>query len=140
MFLQYTILPFLGKAELFPFSSFTDLLIKVRVFPLITFFILLRRPSKNTNGLYNYSLISSGISFLLSLFLAGYISFAKNGFQDVVHFSLRPSFTFALRLGVDGISIFFILLTNFFIFLCIFSLSPNRARLHEALLYLFFLQ
>jgi len=62
------------------------------------------------------------------------------GFQDVVHFALRPSFNFSLRLGVDGISLFFILLTNFFIFLCILSLAPQRARLMEALLYLFFLQ
>ena len=140
MLVHLMIVPFLGKAELFPFYPFSDLLLKVLILPLITFFILLRGSSLNNNTVYYYSLLSSGISFILSLLLGWYISFSKNGFQDVVHFALMPSFTFALRLGVDGISIFFILLTNFFIFLCILSLSPQRARLHEALRYLFFLQ
>lgn len=130
----------LTKAETFAFYPFSDLLILVLIFPLITFFFILRGSSINNNTLYSYSLISSGLSVVLSLLLGWYVSFIKTGFQDVVHFALRPSFSFALRLGVDGISIFFILLTNLFIFLCILSLSSNRTRLHEALRYLFFLQ
>lgn len=130
----------LTKAETFPFYPFSDLLILVLIFPLITFFFILRGSSINNNILYYYSLISSGLSFVFSLLLGWYISFVKTGFQDVVHFSLRPSFSFALRLGVDGISIFFILLTNLFIFLCVLSLSAHMTRLHEALRYLFFLQ
>jgi len=130
----------LTKAETFAFYPFSDLLILVLIFPLITFFFILRGSSINNNTLYSYSLISSGLSVVLSLLLGWYVSFVKTGFQDVVHFALRPSFSFALRLGVDGISIFFILLTNLFIFLCILSLSSNRTRLHEALRYLFFLQ
>jgi NADH:ubiquinone oxidoreductase subunit 4 (subunit M) len=64
----------------------------------------------------------------------------KGGFQSTYSFYLAPSFSFALRLGVDGISIFFVLLTNLFIYLCILSLNPSTLKLSEALIHLFFLQ
>lgn len=134
---------FLSQGNLFgylPYDPFSDILLNVLLFPLVTFLFILRGTTFKTTSLYKYSLISSGVSFILSLHRAWVFNFAKNGFQDIVHFSFRPSFSFALRLGVDGISLFFILLTNLFIFLCILSLSPQTPRLHEALLYLFFLQ
>jgi len=89
---------------------------------------------------YKYALVMSGISFILSLILVGALNYGKGGFQETFNFRLVPSFTIALRIGVDGISIFFIVLTNLFIFLCILSLAPSTFRLQEALLYLFFLQ
>jgi len=137
---QEIFVPFLGKGDQFPFYIFSDIILKVLILPLLTFFIILRGVTYNSKSLYKYALISSGISFIFALLLTWYVSFTKNGFQDVAHFAFIPSFSFSLRLGVDGISIFFILLTNFFIFLCILSLSPKSPRLHEALLYLFFLQ
>ena len=134
---------FLGQAQsagIFIYDPFSNVLLNVFLFPLITFIFILRSSSAKVTSLYTYALVSSGISFLISLHRAWAFNFAKNGFQEIVHFAFMPSFSFALRLGVDGISLFFILLTNFFIFLCILSLSPQAPRLHEALLYLFFLQ
>jgi NADH:ubiquinone oxidoreductase subunit 4 (subunit M) len=64
----------------------------------------------------------------------------KGGFQSTYSFYLVPSFSFSLRLGVDGISIFFVLLTNLFIYLCILSLNTTTLKLSEALIHLFFLQ
>ena len=142
MLIQTIITFFLEKVEaFFSYFSFIDLLLTVLVVPLLTFFFLLWGSSRyNNEQLYAYSIQSSGVSFVLSCILGGYLTFHKTGFQYVIHFAVRPSFNFALRLGVDGISIFFILLTNFFIFLCILSLSSQITRLLEALLYLFFLQ
>jgi NADH:ubiquinone oxidoreductase subunit 4 (subunit M) len=64
----------------------------------------------------------------------------KGGFQSVYTLFLIPSFPFSLKLGVDGISIFFILLTNIFIYLCILNLNVSTHKLREALIHLFFLQ
>ena len=135
-----TIVSLLGKGELFPVYPVADILLTVLAFPLITFIILLIGGFWKQEFQYKFSLISAGISFLLSLILWGALRAGKGGFQETFRFSLIPSFTFALRLGVDGISLFFIILTNIFIFLCILSLTPSTFRLHEALLYLFFLQ
>ena len=123
-----------------PINLFSDVLINVLLFPLISFIFVIVNSSITNKFIYKYSLLFSGFSFILSLYIAWLFNFEKNGFQDIIHFAFMPSFSFSLRLGVDGISLFFILLTNFFIFLCILSLSVDTPRLHEALLYLFFLQ
>jgi NADH-quinone oxidoreductase subunit M len=62
------------------------------------------------------------------------------GFQSTYTFVLTPTLSFGLRLGVDGISLFFLLLTTLFHYLCVLSLSPSTPRRREAILYLLFLQ
>jgi len=64
----------------------------------------------------------------------------KGGFQSTYTLTFIPTYAFSLNLGVDGISIFFVLLTNLFIYLCIFSLDVNTPKLAEALFHLFLLQ
>jgi NADH-quinone oxidoreductase subunit M len=63
-----------------------------------------------------------------------------SGFQYTSTWQMIPSLPFALRFGVDGISIFFILLTNIFIYLSILSLNVNHEKLKDVLLHLLFLQ
>ena len=117
-----------------------DLLVLLFSFPLFTLiFLFIFSNTKNSN-LYSIALYSTAISFLLSLFLWGSISTRKGGFQETFYFTFVPSFSFALRFGVDGISLFFMILTNLFIFLCILSLNPSRARFLEVIFYLMFLQ
>ena len=108
--------------------------------PLCTLFILQRISSITFEKQYKIALISSSISFILSIILWGAFSAEKGGFQETFRFTLIPTFNYSLRLGVDGISIFFLELTNLFIFLCILSLNSNTPRLQEALFHLFFLQ
>jgi NADH:ubiquinone oxidoreductase subunit 4 (subunit M) len=48
--------------------------------------------------------------------------------------------TTAIKFGVDGISLFFVVLTNIFIYLCILTLNKDTLRLKEVLLHLLFLQ
>lgn len=129
-----------GKGELFFFYPIKDQLLFVLIFPLISLVIIFFGASRKTESQYKLALYFSAISFILSLRLWGTLMFSKGGFQETFRFILIPSITFAFRLGVDGISLFFILLTNLFIFLCILSLNPNTPRLNEALIYLFFLQ
>ena len=140
-FFNSMVLPF-GKGELFPFFPSTDLLLIILVWPFITFVYFLLNTIIKANYQYIYALISSGISFVLSIILLGAFNYSKGGFQETFHFGLVSSsvFSFALRIGVDGISVFFIVLTNRFIFLCIQSLNLTTFRLNEVLLYLFFLQ
>ncbi len=130
----------LGKGELFPFYPLPDLLLTILAIPLVTLFIFMRGSNWETKLVYKLALFSAAISFILSLILWGGLTEVKGGFQETFRFALSPSIVFPLRLGVDGVSLFFLILTNLFIFLCILSLNTTTARLHEALLYLFFLQ
>ncbi len=133
--------PFPGKHDFSSIYSNNDVLFTVFVLPLISFIILFIFGNYWTTTIqYQYSLIIAGISFIYSLILVGVLNFGKSGFQETFYFSVIPSFSVAFRIGVDGISIFFIILTNLFIFLCILSLTPSTFKLNEALLYLFFLQ
>ncbi len=129
-----------AQDNIFTFFGIFDLLLIVLLFPLITFIFLLRRSTCKEETQYIYALFSASISFILSMLLVVALDFGNGGFRETFSFALIPSFSFALRLGVDGISIFFLVLINLFIFLCILSLTPQTFRLYEALLYLFFLQ
>ena len=57
------------------------------------------------------SLLTSTLNFILSLFLLLFLNYTRNNFQ----FVLEPLTIneYDLYLGVDGISIYFILLTTF---------------------------
>ena len=130
----------LGKGEFFPVFPETDLLILILLIPLLSLTVLFIGNSWKQETQYKFALYVSVISFLVSLILWGALRSTTGGFQETYRFSLIPSFTFALRFGVDGISLFFIILTNLFIFLCILSLNKATPRLNEALIHLFFLQ
>ena len=92
------------------------------------------------SDLYNHALISSLISFVLSLVLWSSMEELKGGFQATYTLNFISTSSFSLKLGVDGISIFFVVLTNLFIYFCIFSLDTNTPKLAEALFHLFLLQ
>lgn len=128
----------LSESVIFTFMN--DFLLATLVIPLFTLILVYIGAPLGNSRVYNISLFSSIISFLLSLFIWISMEEVKGGFQSTYSFYLAPSFSFALRLGVDGISIFFVLLTNLFIYLCILSLNPSTLKLSEALIHLFFLQ
>lgn len=117
-----------------------DILVIVFILPLITLIFIRLCANLKNSFLYTTALYSTAISFLASLILWGGRSARKGGFQETFQFTFLPSFSFALRFGVDGISLFFVILTNLFIFLCMLSLTPSTPRLTEALLHLIFLQ
>ena len=108
---------------------------------LVTILILyLVNSFVSTSIVYQIGLFSSILSFWLSLFLWFKLNDIKGGFQAIYTFYVLPTVSFELRLGVDGISIFFLLLTNIFTYLCILSLNPSTHKINEVLIYLFLLQ
>jgi len=131
---------FLGKGENFAITFSQDFLLLIITLPLLSLLYIYTSSFLGNERLYNFALFSSVISFLLSLILWSSMEEVKGGFQAVYTLFLIPSFSFSLKLGVDGISIFFILLTNIFIYFCIISLNVSTPKLREALIHLFFLQ
>jgi len=127
------------------FSSFfsiqnSDFIIRILLLPLLSFFIIFLINIWTTRFIYQFAVSISGLSLLISFYLILHIQYNIEGFIENYYFNILPTFSFFFRLGLDGISIFFIVLTNLFIFLCIFSLSSSTFQLNRALCHLFFLQ
>ena len=89
--------------------------------PLIKFFfIFLSKDKTNNNSSIYISLFSSIATFLLSLFLWYSLDLNTSEFQFVEEKSWINNFI-KFKLGVDGISILFIVLTTFITPICIIS-------------------
>lgn len=86
---------------------------------LSTIFFIFFVPSKNSLFLKMLGCSSTALVFLLSIFV--FLMFDTNScyFQEIVSYSLGYSyFNFSFSFGLDGISIFFFLLTTLLFFLC----------------------
>ena len=86
--------------------------------PLIGIFIILIIPSTNKLLIKVTSLFFSSLLFIMSLLLWIFFDNSSGFFQFVNKLYWIPFFNFNITLGVDGISLFFILLTTLLIFLC----------------------
>lgn len=96
----------------------------VTFLPLVgVLFILFVRGDKDAvaANARNTALLTSVFTFALSLYL--YAGFDKTSadFQFVEKYSWLPGFDIAYRMGVDGISIFFVLLSTFLTPICILA-------------------
>ena len=98
-----------------------NLLIYVLVFPIIGILLLCLVPSRETRLLKFIALNSTCFSFIGSLLLWAGFSKAIGVFQFLVQLNWFPLLTLNFTLGVDGISLFFILLTTLLIPLCILA-------------------
>jgi len=110
-----------------------NILIYLLILPLIGILSLLFLPSWNDILIKKISLIFSGISLVLSIFLLIFFNFSQSKFQFYFKYNWVPNFNFNFILGIDGISLFFILLTNLLIFLCVL-ISWNSIK-HNLKLY-----
>lgn len=90
--------------------------------------------------LHKYSLYLANIIFILSILLWFFLDQSNPGFQFQTQIFIIPALNFNILLGIDGISIYFLILTNLFIYICILSLSNYQVRLRENLMHLFLLQ
>nr|YP_010208868.1 NADH dehydrogenase subunit 4 [Skeletonema pseudocostatum]UBA16178.1 NADH dehydrogenase subunit 4 [Skeletonema pseudocostatum] len=97
----------------------TNLLIFVLILPLIGTFFLLLVPSRNSVLLKSIALNVSCLLYVASLFLWVFFNKSIGSFQFVSKLLWIPFLNFNFSLGIDGISLFFILLTTLLIFLCI---------------------
>jgi len=105
---------------------------------LVTLFSLFFIPKTNIQFIRILSLLSSGIVLVLSCFLL--VQFDSNSyyFQNVVTYSLGSGLmNLNFSFGIDGISIFFFVLTSFLIFLCILFIWNERFLIEYAINLLF---
>jgi len=94
---------------------------------IVTLFCLFFIENRNTLLIKSLSLFSSGIVLILSCLLL--IQFDSNSyyFQNVVTYTLGSGLmNLNFSFGIDGISIFFFVLTSFLIFLCIVFIWKER--------------
>jgi len=91
------------------------------MFPIFGILILLLVPSREEKLLKLIALNFSCFPFVGSLILWGFFQKAIGSFQFVVKFFWLPSLNLNFTLGIDGISIFFLILTTLLIPLCILT-------------------
>ena len=103
--------------------------------PLISsFFILLSKGQKNNYSAIYISLFSSLATFILSIFVWYSMDFSSSEFQFLEEQSWINNFI-KFKLGVDGISILFIVLTTLITPICIVScINSVRDRIKEFLI------
>lgn len=87
--------------------------------PLLGVFILLFVPDTSKNFCKIFSFMITCLTFLFSLLLWIQFDSSDPSFQFLITLNWIPSFNMYYTLGVDGISIFFIILTTFLILLCV---------------------
>jgi NADH-quinone oxidoreductase subunit M len=100
--------------------NFKYLLSIILFLPIVGVFLLLFSSYKS-HMLKIISLATSSITFLLSLILWVFFDKSTGEFQFVTKILWVPSLNINLTLGIDGISLFFVLLTTLLIFLCLLS-------------------
>nr|YP_009317594.1 NADH dehydrogenase subunit 4 [Pterocladiella media]AOX49046.1 NADH dehydrogenase subunit 4 [Pterocladiella media] len=98
---------------------FFNPLIFTSLTPLIGALILYLIPATNLQLCRLFALYISCITFIASLFIWLQFDLSTSFFQFVYTFNWLQHWNLYYTIGVDGISIFFILLTTFLIILCI---------------------
>lgn len=101
----------------------------ILILPVVGILSLLITSRTNILLLKQLSLFNSGLTFLFSLLLWLFFNKSVGSFQFYVPLIWLPFININLNLGVDGISLFFIILTTLLIFLCIL-VSWNTIVLH----------
>ena len=86
-----------------------------------------------------YGIVVSGVEFALSLWLWYAYDGSISGMQFMEQANLIPAFGISYLLGVDGISLFIIIMASFFTMIGIASLTETR-RIKDLIITLLFLQ
>ena len=89
--------------------------------PLFGIFCLLSLPEEKNTMIKQIALLFSSLTFLFSLLFWVFFDCSTSKFQFIEHFNWVSLFNIHFFLGVDGISLFFIILSTFLVFICILS-------------------
>ena len=109
------------KCNILYMLELKNLILYILLFPIFGILSLLLIPAKEKKILKIIALNFSGFSFIGSLFLWGFFQKSIGYFQFVIKFGWLEYFGLDFSLGIDGISIFFLLLTTLLIPLCILT-------------------
>uniref|UniRef100_UPI003002F76D NADH dehydrogenase subunit 4 n=1 Tax=Cocconeiopsis kantsiensis TaxID=3082010 RepID=UPI003002F76D len=119
------------------------LLVYILLLPFFGILILFFIPESKQKLLKLFTLNLSCLLFTLSLILWGFFQKSVTTFQFVTKISWLPLMNLSITLGIDGISLFFILLTTLLIPLCLLtswnSINFNLKEFLIAFLFLDFL-
>lgn len=94
-------------------------LVFILILPIIGILTLLPVPRQNSLLMKQLALLNSTVSFLSSLILWVFFNKSVGGFQYTTVLIWFPFSNMNFNLGVDGISLFFVLLTTMLILLCL---------------------
>ena len=108
----------LQEFEVISVFHLTDLLPILVFLPLFGSFILLFVPSRDVNFIRKFGLSISFVTFFFSLFLWLFFDCTCARFQFVYDFIWISPANLNFSFGIDGLSVFFILLTTLLIPLC----------------------
>ena len=89
--------------------------------PLITILLILLIPENYKSLIKQLAFSGSFGTFISSLFLWLYFDHSTSKFQFIEYFEWIPSYNLHFFLGVDGISLFFIILSTFLVAVCILN-------------------
>ena len=106
------------------------------------FFLLfsINKDSKNSKTIKYVSLFTSFVNFLISIYLWYLFDPSTSSFQFVEEKEWLKGFV-NYKIGIDGISILFIILTNFISLLCIISVNNTvKVKLRDFLIAILFMQ
>ena len=117
-----------------------NLLNIILILPILGVIVTYNGSFFTNKTLHTFSLYLANIIFILSIILWFFLDQSNPGFQFQTQIFMIPALNFNVLLGVDGISIYFLILTNLFIYICMLSLPNYQLRLRENLMHLFLLQ
>jgi len=103
------------------FELSNNILFHLLVLPLIGALVLLALPSWNASLLRITALFFSMLTFVYSLFLWVWFDKSTSQFQFIQEIVWVPSLNLNFTLGIDGISLFLVILTTLLIPLCILA-------------------
>jgi NADH:ubiquinone oxidoreductase subunit 4 (subunit M) len=99
----------------------TNILIILITLPLLGSIILFFIPKENLLTIKIFGLNISLITFVLSLYLWLKFDNLSTNFQFIYHINWLSSYNLNFNIGIDGISLFFVILTTFLIPICILT-------------------
>lgn len=115
-----------------------NVLISIILLPLIGSFIICLIDYNNIKTIRNVALYTTAVTFLVSLLLLIFFDKSNFGFQFITSTNWLNAINLNFVLGIDGVSLFFILLSTFLFPICILS-SWNYILRDTKLFYISFL-
>jgi len=106
--------------------------------PIVGIFLIASVTKVRTSFIKVIAFITSILAFLFSLLLFVFFDNSTSKFQFLEYFDWLPSSNLHLFLGIDGISLFFIILSTFLVSICILN-SWSSVVIYEKEYYLCFL-
>ena len=108
--------------------------------PVVGAAVLLFVPRRLTGALFFFALVTSGLGFAWSLKILAAFDGAKGEMQLIERIAWMPGFGIEYLVGIDGISLFLVLLTTFLMPLAVLASWPVQDKVKEYLVFMLLLE